>query len=33
LAFALAQHVRDLDLLRECVRVRAAGIPTTVIGL
>src|SRR5262249_14486621 len=31
-AFALAQHVRALDLRRECVRVRAAGIPTTVIG-
>jgi Mg-chelatase subunit ChlD len=24
--------VRDPDLLRECARVRAAGIPTTVIG-
>jgi pimeloyl-ACP methyl ester carboxylesterase len=31
-AFALARHVRALDLLRECARVRAAGIPTTVIG-
>src|SRR6476646_5360265 len=31
-AFALAQHVRDLDLLRECARVRAAGILTAVIG-
>jgi pimeloyl-ACP methyl ester carboxylesterase len=31
-AFALAEHVRALDLRRECVRVRAAGIPTTVIG-
>jgi Mg-chelatase subunit ChlD len=25
-------HVRRLDLRRECARVRAAGIPTTVIG-
>jgi pimeloyl-ACP methyl ester carboxylesterase len=31
-ALALAQHVRTLDLSRECARVRAAGIPTTVIG-
>jgi pimeloyl-ACP methyl ester carboxylesterase len=31
-ALALAQYVRALDLRRECVRVRAAGIPTTVIG-
>jgi pimeloyl-ACP methyl ester carboxylesterase len=31
-AFALARHVRTLDLRRECARVRAAGIPTTVIG-
>jgi pimeloyl-ACP methyl ester carboxylesterase len=31
-AFALAQHLRTLDLRRECARVRAAGIPTTVIG-
>jgi len=31
-ALALAQHVRELDLRRECARVRAAGIPTTVIG-
>ena len=31
-ALALAEHVRALDLLRECARVRAAGIPTTVIG-
>jgi pimeloyl-ACP methyl ester carboxylesterase len=31
-AFALAQQVRALDLRRECARVRAAGIPTTVIG-
>lgn len=32
MAFALAQHVRDLDLLRECARARTAGIPTTVIS-
>lgn len=31
-ALALAQQVRALDLRRECARVRAAGIPTTVIG-
>lgn len=31
-ALALARHVRDLDLRRECARVRAAGIPTSVIG-
>ena len=31
-ALALAQHLRTLDLSRECARVRAAGIPTTVIG-
>ena len=31
-AFALAEQVRKLDLRRECARVRAAGIPTTVIG-
>jgi pimeloyl-ACP methyl ester carboxylesterase len=31
-AFALARHVRMLDLRRECARVRAVGIPTTVIG-
>ena len=31
-AFALAQQVRALDLRRECARVRAARIPTTVIG-
>jgi pimeloyl-ACP methyl ester carboxylesterase len=29
---ALAQHLRTLDLRRECARVRAAGIPTTVVG-
>ena len=31
-AFALAQQVRTLDLRRECARVSAAGVPTTVIG-
>ena len=31
-ALALAQVLRTLDLRRECARVRAAGIPTTVIG-
>jgi pimeloyl-ACP methyl ester carboxylesterase len=31
-AYALAQQVRALDLRRECARIRAAGIPTTVIG-
>ncbi len=31
-AYALAEHVRALDLRRECARVRAAGIPATVIG-
>jgi pimeloyl-ACP methyl ester carboxylesterase len=31
-AFALAQHLRSLDLRPECARVRAAGIPTTVYG-
>ena len=31
-ALALAQHVRALDLRRECARVRDAGIPATVIG-
>jgi pimeloyl-ACP methyl ester carboxylesterase len=31
-ALALARHVRDLDLRRECGRVRAAGIPTSVLG-
>ena len=25
-------HVRRLDLHRECARIRAAGIPTTVFG-
>jgi pimeloyl-ACP methyl ester carboxylesterase len=31
-AYALAERVRKLDLRRECDRVRAAGIPATVIG-
>jgi pimeloyl-ACP methyl ester carboxylesterase len=31
-AYALAQHVRALDLRRECARIRAAGIPTKVVG-
>src|SRR5215472_10904880 len=31
-ALALAQVLRTLDLRRECARVRAAGIPTTVLG-
>lgn len=31
-ALALAQEVRRLDLRRECARVRAAGIPTLVVG-
>jgi pimeloyl-ACP methyl ester carboxylesterase len=31
-ALLLAQQVRALDLRRECARVRAARIPTTVIG-
>jgi pimeloyl-ACP methyl ester carboxylesterase len=31
-AYALAERVRALDLRRECARVRAAGIPVTVIG-
>lgn len=31
-ALALARHLRTLDLRRECARVRAAAIPTTVIG-
>jgi pimeloyl-ACP methyl ester carboxylesterase len=31
-AYTLAESVRALDLRRECARVRAAGIPTTVIG-
>jgi len=31
-ALALARHLRTLDLRRECARVRAAGIPVTVVG-
>ena len=31
-ALSVARHVRRLDLRRECARVRAAGIPATVIG-
>jgi pimeloyl-ACP methyl ester carboxylesterase len=31
-AYAVAQHLRALDLRCECERVRSAGIPTTVIG-
>lgn len=31
-AFALAERVRALDLRRECARVRAAGIPVTVVS-
>ena len=31
-ALALAERVRSLDLRRECARVRAAGIPATVVG-
>jgi len=31
-ALTIAQQVRRLDLRRECARVRAAGIPATVIG-
>lgn len=31
-ALAVARHVRTLDLRKECARVRAAAIPTTVIG-
>jgi pimeloyl-ACP methyl ester carboxylesterase len=31
-ALSLARHVRRLDLRRECERVRAAGIPVTVVG-
>jgi pimeloyl-ACP methyl ester carboxylesterase len=31
-ALAVAAHVRDLDLRRECARIKAAGIPATVIG-
>ena len=31
-ALAIATHVRRLDLRRECAKIRAAGIPTTVVG-
>jgi len=31
-ALAVARAVRGLDLRRECARVRAAGIPATVVG-
>jgi pimeloyl-ACP methyl ester carboxylesterase len=31
-ALGLARHLRRLDLRRECARVKAAGIPATVIG-
>ena len=31
-AVSLARHVRRLDLRRECGRIRAAGIPVTVVG-
>lgn len=31
-ALALARHLRALDLRRECARVKAAGIPATVVG-
>ena len=31
-AFALAEEVRTLDLRRECLRIRAAGIPVLVVG-
>ena len=31
-ALAVALGVRDLDLRRECARIKAAGIPATVIG-
>ena len=31
-ALALAERVRALDLRRECARIRAAGIPATVVG-
>ncbi|HVS86282.1 MAG TPA: hypothetical protein VHD91_11675, partial [Gaiellaceae bacterium] len=31
-ALAVAEHVRGLDLRRECARIEAAGIPATVIG-
>ncbi len=31
-AFALAERVRALDLRRECARIRASGIPATLVG-
>jgi len=31
-ALAVALEVRGLDLRRECARIRAAGIPVTVVG-
>ncbi len=31
-ALSVAGHVRGLDLRRECARIKAAGIPATVIG-
>jgi pimeloyl-ACP methyl ester carboxylesterase len=31
-ALAVAEHVRRLDLRGECARIRAAGIPATVVG-
>jgi pimeloyl-ACP methyl ester carboxylesterase len=31
-ALRLAEHVRSLDLRRECARVHAAGVPAVVIG-
>jgi len=31
-ALALAMEVRRLDLRRECARIRAAGIPVSVVG-
>jgi hypothetical protein len=31
-ALALAHEVRGLDLHRECARIRAAGIPVSVVG-
>jgi pimeloyl-ACP methyl ester carboxylesterase len=31
-ALSVAKHVRSLDLRRECARIRALGIPVTVVG-
>jgi len=31
-ALSVARHVRGLDLRRECARIRALGIPVTVVG-